>query len=767
MKINKETTETLFNNLSTQTFEEYRNLARHLGAHYKNGQCQFGFWLPEAKEKNISEDNFYLEILRPLSTIDFTDDQQTIDFQAATFSLQWKDDFAFVAIEGIKAGSASEIGDFYQIKYKDQKGRTQHIFDPLSYSIPFGAFAPAEVYDMASMFENRTDKAHFQAFKNIDRLPTPVNILQLHPHSTTPKGTLEGIAELFQNISNKHQNREPLTKSEKAFANHDGIQLLPIMPQIDIENGEPFFKFIKKENGKATFQLTRHYIQNWGYDIVIAAASAINPSLLATKRPHELLHLIETLHNFQPQPKKIILDIVYGHSDNQAQLILNKNFFLAPGMYGQEMNVQHPIVRAIMLESQRRIGNYGIDGIRVDAAQDIIYHDENGQKQYDNDYLRLMNEMIYEVAGIEYKTWMVFEDGRPWPQPDWNIATTYKVVHELLGNALQWGPLTFVNNKPLIFGFWIERFWRVQQIAFTGEMWVTGGSNHDTYRGLAQINPSEASYNSYLGDNLRAVAHKAYNNPAARLLDHAFLPGVPMEFINASTDTPWGFLRNTDDHWGVKVMAQESHFFDWFVDEHSYTNSLHFKRLKALGFKDVPDFIHFKNALNHLVKLTDYDFNKMIKGFQLAQHTFPTPNSIQELKAFGKAYMEDAYDFCNVGFHVENAAKSMVDFNYQLRDFRMARPNLLKNLSSNDVFNYWHSPNGAVVYYGMRTYENEQLLVIANMEGATTSIPLNELELPILKNNEWQLALKTPDCQVENLNWIELKDSEGVVFLRR
>lgn len=171
---------------------------------------------------------------------------------------------------------------------------------------------------------------------------------------------------------------------------------------------------MKTENGKITAQLHQHHIEDWGYDIVIAAASAINPSLLESKRPHELLHLIETLHNFEPTPKKIILDIVYGHSDNQAQLILNKDFFLGAGMYGQEMNVRHPVVRAIMLESQRRIGNYGVDGFRVDAAQDIVYHDENGKKQYDNAYLGLMNEMVYEAAGVEYKMWMVFEDGRPW-----------------------------------------------------------------------------------------------------------------------------------------------------------------------------------------------------------------------------------------------------------------------------------------------------------------------------------------------------------------
>ena len=773
MEINVKATNSLFQliknkaKINAYTFEDTRKIVPFLGAHYSNDSTQFGFWLPELLEKNITTDRVFLEILSPKSLIDFSKKEQNITFDKHNFPMNFMGELAFLVVDGVKAGTANRTGDFYCVKYIDENGAIHRVFDPLSYSIPFGAFAPAEVYDMESMLKNRQDKAHFEQLKELDRFPTPVHILQLHPHTATKSGSLQGLSEHFQTISKKIENNESLTKSEKAFANYDAVQLLPVMPQIDRENALPFFDFQQETDQNATIQLTQHNIQDWGYDIVIAAASAINPSLLATKRPHELLNLIEVLHNFQPQPKKVILDIVYGHSDNQAQLILNRHFFLGAGMYGQEMNVQHPMVRAIMLESQLRIGNYGVDGFRVDAAQDIVYHDENGKKQYDNAYLGLMNEMTYRAADVDYKMWMVFEDGRPWPQPDWNIATTYKVVHNMYPNAFQWGPLTFVNNKPLIFGFWMERFWRVEQIARTGQMWVTGGSNHDTYRGLAQLSPTETNYNSYLGDSLRAVAFKAYNNPAARLLDHAFLPGIPMEFINASTDAPWGFLRNTDFQWGIKVMSEEQYFFDWFVTDDLYKNEAFFTRLKSFGFHKLPQLIAFKNALHYLVKLTDYDLEKIIRGFEWFDNQFTTPKSVKKLRSIALAYMEDAYDFCNVSHHIENTSETMIDFNYSLRDFRTAQPILIQNLTKNDVFKYWHSPNGAVIYYGLRTINDQQILVIANMEVATTEVPLSALDLPNFDKNNWELALKTPDCTIENIEKIVLKDSEGVLFSKK
>ena len=51
--------------------------------------------------------------------------------------------------------------------------------------------------------------------------------------------------------------------------------------------------------------------------------------------------------------------------------LLNSYWFRGPNMYGQDVNQQHPVVRALMLEMQRRKVDIGADGVRVDGAQDF------------------------------------------------------------------------------------------------------------------------------------------------------------------------------------------------------------------------------------------------------------------------------------------------------------------------------------------------------------------------------------------------------------
>ncbi len=50
----------------------------------------------------------------------------------------------------------------------------------------------------------------------------------------------------------------------------------------------------------------------------------------------------------------LILDVVFGHSDNQGLDALNPHFFAGPNMYGQNLDYRNPAVRAILLEMQRR-----------------------------------------------------------------------------------------------------------------------------------------------------------------------------------------------------------------------------------------------------------------------------------------------------------------------------------------------------------------------------------------------------------------------------
>ena len=47
----------------------------------------------------------------------------------------------------------------------------------------------------------------------------------------------------------------------------------------------------------------------------------------------------------------------------------------------------------------------------------------------------------------------------------------------------------------------------------------------------------------------------------------------------------WGFIRNQDDRYGVKVVAEEAISLKWQVDEYAYSVPGNFPRLKALGFE--------------------------------------------------------------------------------------------------------------------------------------------------------------------------------------
>ena len=69
---------------------------------------------------------------------------------------------------------------------------------------------------------------------------------------------------------------------------------------------------IEYEDGDIKITLTKPDTQNWGYDIVIFASSATNPSVLETLRPDELIEFIATLHNFPTGPIKVIYDIVFS-----------------------------------------------------------------------------------------------------------------------------------------------------------------------------------------------------------------------------------------------------------------------------------------------------------------------------------------------------------------------------------------------------------------------------------------------------------------------
>jgi hypothetical protein len=252
-------------------------------------------------------------------------------------------------------------------------------------------------------------------------------------------------------------------------------------------------------------------------------------------------------------------------------------------------------VRAILLEMQRRKVNFGADGVRVDGAQDFKWWDAAAQElRHDDDYLQSMADVEQEVAGTTYRPWFIFEDGRPWPEEDWELSSTYRAVIESQrdDDVFQWGPLTFAHNTPFLYTFWLSKFWRIREMVDVGRTGFPAPPTTTRCAAGTQVSP-KLNINTRLGRTRMEILDKAYDNPAVHVLTYVALPGVPMDFLNAMARASWGFIRNQDDRYGVKVVAEEAISLKWQVDEYSYSVPGNFRRLKEMGFETREELARF------------------------------------------------------------------------------------------------------------------------------------------------------------------------------
>lgn len=751
-------------------FTQAERIVTKLGAQVQEAVVTFGFWAPELAESGIPASQVALELFTPQEAINLQAPVQRHSFAVTRLPVYLADEFCFSAATQLLIGNRQQLGTLYQLVYQDHNGVWQIVHDHLACSLPFGVFAPAEVTDIAQALKTRQDADYFSKLAvepepdGTPRVAPPGNILQIHVATATAEGTLSGLTKRYQEIASKLSANAPLSAADDAFIGYDALQLMPIEPTIVYEAGERFWEVLDTTDSYAEVQLRKPDTTNWGYDILISGSAAVNPAILAAGRPHELLELIEVLHTFPTQPISLILDIVYGHADNQAVGLLNRKFLAGPGMYGQNINFRQPVTRALMLEMQRRKSHYGIDGLRVDGAQDFKYWDEATESlEYDDDYLALMNNQTVTVAGMTYRPFMIFEDGRPWPRDDWELASSYYEVTKLLPNVFQWGPLTFAHNTPFLFTFWLSKWWRVREIADSGSNWITGCANHDTLRRGTQVDPDLGRINTYLGKTLPAIFRRAYDHPAAKLLDYAFMPGIPMDFIHASLRAPWSFIRNTDDRYGVKVVSEEYLFLTWGVTEESYSRPEHFGNLKRLGFIDLGSLQRFVTALHHAVKLSQYNLDMiavMLEPYSPAGALDPA-----HLKRIARAWMDDVHRYCNLAHYEHRTEKSVTTFMHRLRQFRQTRNWLRHNLGTDDTLEYRNPTQGSVLYYGQRRApDGEKLLFIANMEGERCQANFYYLfDLP--DDVTLTIQLTTPGVTVTDPQQpIRLADGEGVVL---
>ncbi|MEO0853307.1 MAG: glucosylglycerol hydrolase [Cyanobacteria bacterium J06648_11] len=314
-----------------------------------------------------------------------------------------------------------------------------------------------------------------------------------------------------------------------------------------------------------------------------------------------------------------------------------------------------------------------------------------------------------------------------------------------------------------------------------------------------------------LGKTLPEVLHNAYDNPATALLTYGFCPGLPMDFINATMRSPWGFFRNTDDYYGIKVVAEEGGFLDWQVEPEAYDREGNFERLKSLGFDDFTTLKAFIHGLHVGITQTGFNLNdlasicnKCLAGNDLDEAALAKLDRIEEaascplpfhklqavaesdrpqfldlmdadkLNIFAKAYMEDCHDFSNVGHYADRLDPAQTQFNLELRRFRHRYRWLQANLSGGDRFNRL-SGRDRTVFYGLRTEPNgrvpddrprEKIVMVTHMGGEPATITLADwLQIDW---NEWEVAIASPGLELNDasdLRSFELESCQAALFV--
>jgi hypothetical protein len=793
---------------SATIFAKNQLIVTRLGAHYRqDGLTEIGFWTPELMREVMRPRDIYLEVFTPLEKINWRSPQGNIYVRRDCIPLKQRGEFFWGVVQGMQAGTREKAGSFYWLRYLNPYGKIETIRDVMPYSLPYGIFAPAELYDMESLQKNRADLDYFKNTgttkdDHIPRVPAPTNILQLHVGTASPAGTFEGLTNLYHSIAEKIRKNQSLLPHEENYIGYDAVQLLPVEPTIEyrkefetestmflIERDKPRQNVgILPPMNRIPVKLFKPNTQDWGYDVPILGSSTTNPAILGTLRPDELFDFISVLHNFPPKPIQLIYDIVYGHADNQAELLINRQFLKGPNMYGQDLNHQLPMVRAILLEMQQRKIDTGADGIRIDGGQDFrFFNPLTGRVEQDDQYLLAMSDLVQNIQGYKRQLFTIFEDGRPWPEEGWEEKSTYMDLIELKPDSYQWGPLIFAHNTPAIKGFWQKKWRRICEVMYQGQNWITGCGNHDTLRRGNQVD-SKLQVNWGLGETLNGVIRNAYDNSAVYLWVYGFMPGLPMDFINVLMHTPWMFFRNTDEQYGVKVVSEEAGFLDWQITPEFYQQEGAFQRMKSLGFASLAQLREFTHALHASMIEKNYDLTEVVKACQFcfgednsaceieALKIMNRPDMVEflkkldtnKLKQWALMFMEDCYEVCNVSHYFAHVNPSQTKYNLSLRNFRHNHQWLNLNLQGTDRFNKIHAEE-TTIFYGLRTnpaHPQEKIAMVIHLEGEPLEI--NLLDWLQLDLEDWEIAITTPNLsEVEDLtklNNFSLSQSQGLLL---
>lgn len=749
-------------------------LAERMGAVVDGSSTRFLIWHPEIT-RGI---RVLLHLYVPDPNLVYDKPDQHCSTIYYCFDMESVGELAAIVIDHLVAGDKDQFGTFYEFEILLEDGKSRIVRDPMAWSMPYGIHAPAEVYNIRKVLASRKDQEYFE--KQIstavtdeeNRFSASTNLLELHIGTATKEGTLASLTRRYNQIATALQENRQLQPEEQNLLGFDAVELMPIAPVVQHPQKHQFWRSIQKpevSGGELTVHLRKPELINWGYDTPIFGSAAIDPSFLSTGRPHELLDFIEAMHLFYDRPIKVVLDVVYGHAHPQGQEVLPAEFIAGPAMYGKNIDFKHPVVRAMILEMHRRKMSWGFDGIRVDTAQDFRYYDsEQDVSLPDNDILKELSEVGVTIKGSVYKPWVILDDGRTWPGSDWELAASHSEILKKLRHSHQWSPALFGLNIPYRYTFWLDRWWVIKEHVRYGSRWISGYANHDTVRRGTQTNPKSVDVNVLLGNSLKMVMDNAYNNPSTTLLVNAFLPGVPMDFLQSLGNSPWSFFRNIDPADTLKIVAGESFFAEWQMTDIEYRQSKFFKRLKNLGFENLPHLQKFMRRLHSFANAAEWDPELTIALLNRAEGSEGAFNwDENSVEHFVSAWMNDVFEYCNTSQHVDLLNAKKTSFNLSVRNYRLENPWLSDNFKETDFLKYREPVDGTVIYYGYRKCEEarKEIIFLANMEGQPRQVNPAQFDFPSFNPSGWQKVLSTPSVRVRKIDQsVRLSISQGVLF---
>ncbi len=575
--------------------------------------------------------------------LDVCRESKTGDFIRDEIAMMALDNYMIAVVDGVRAGEKDLLGSMYWVRL-DLNGNREIVRDPLAYSLPFGVYAPAELFDMDKMYAERKDMDYFTMHyktvfpDNSYRAKDIGSCLEIHTETATSEGTVAALTRRYKRIAavisgnmqaGKEDIYEGLEISDLNYIGYDSIELMPEVPTsereaVKLRTGE-FFVLTddSADEGTVKVEMKRPDISNWGYDTPVLGSIAVSPSILETLRPNEMVEFIETIHTMPDKPIQMAIDSVLGHCDFQGAFLLEtfermpqerenpkyviSKYLTGPNMYGRDIDFSNSNVKAMLIELLRRKIDMGYDCIRIDGAQDFIKErdEKTGFRIQDDVFLHELVSIVQDINGVKRRLDINLEDGRPWPD-DLNWMHNSKYLDHSIEMTLyhedvpkQWSPIIFAHNVHGKYKWFMDKWDRFMEVYRYGEYWITGQSNHDNARYFYKMVSSVPSteyventpfaeyYNAQLGKTKKEVVHNAMDSNALSGLMLGFLPGNPMFLLNSLVHTPWMFLRDIDDKYAVEILSTEgAKFFEWYVDEKTFDRNDNFLRTKGYGFTD-------------------------------------------------------------------------------------------------------------------------------------------------------------------------------------